>query len=756
MSYETLERNIAALLRKSYAPALPTPLFRDRLAARFHAALAERRRPPRALPRLALALAAAAVLLVLALRFLVPAPSATRATLLAAGEVALELADGSWRAADADEHARGLAFVPPRVVVVTPPERGLAVHTAAGRIELAAASELHLFAAPELCALLLAGKATFHGPDGARALPGGTRFTLAPTSAVDTASVAGQRESQPTIAAPPPAAGSGRALRGRVRSAEDDVPVARFTVGLLRERQSNATYPPVTRAFESADGTFAWPEPPRGKQRVFVHAPGFALAALGEFALDGELPELDVRLERGLELAGTVRDVDGHPLAGVLVIAEDEVPTDGLFFGRAEDAFWLPVQTRSGADGRFTLSHVSGGPQGNVLRASADGYAPTWRVGVQPGAECALVLRRGGTLEGLVTGADGSPTAGAQLVVVAMEQPTLPRTNFALATSDHEGRYRVEHLPPLTMIAVLIGEDDRPDVRPLQMVDGTTVRADFGTPLVSLTLRGTLRRPEGTPIALQNIALFDRSSAKWNSDWVASTTDRRGRFEFPAVEPGRYLVFLIDEQGNQLRCVDELELGRELLLVERDVRVPAGELAVTVRTAEDGAALARVVVVLEFLEEGGDELFAALGLTGADGVAHFHEQRPGRYRVTAYPSDGQHGYATLEEVVIGAAPAEAALAVGPGGSALVSVRTVDGRPLPRAAVLFAASDGREHNFSQVPETDSDGHFRAVGLAPGIYTVRVRLDGFAPVDVELDFRPDEEALVPIVLHPTTPQ
>lgn len=757
MSYEILERNIAALLRSSYAPALPTPLFRDRLAQRFEAELARRRRPRRVLPRLALVLAAAAVLVFAALRTLAPATVPTRAELVAAGEVALELADGTWRAADAEESTHGLVFAPPRLGVVTPSARGFDVLCSPGRLELAADSELVLLSEPALRARLVAGRATFHTRAGARALELG-RFLELSADGLELAggtdaAPAGREAQTASLTAPAPAAG-GRELRGRVRAAEDGTAVTRFTVGLLRERLGNATHPPVTRAFESADGTFAWPAPPGGKQRVYVHAEGFALAALGEFTLDAA-QTLEVKLERGVELAGSVRDERGNPIAGALVVAEDEAPTDGLFFARSEDAYWLPVQARSGSDGRFVLAHVGVSALGSMLRVSADGYAPTWSRNARPGEELELVLRPGGTLEGRVTGADGGPWSGAQVVVVAMEQPTLPRTNFALATTDLEGKYRIEHLPPLTMIAVLMRDGDRPDVRPLQMVEGALVRADFGSVPSGVTLRGTLFGLDGAPRGQQNVGLFERSSAAWNRDWIASTTDRDGHFLFEGVQPGRYLVFLIDELGRHLRCVDQFELGSELLLVERDIHVPDGELLVHLRR-EDGAPVAQAAIALERLEPDGDDLFAALGLSGVDGSFHFIEQRPGRYRVSAYPTDGRLGFATHEVVELGDAPAEIWLTHGPGGSALVTVRSADGRPLARATVLFVTADGREHNFSQVPETDSDGRFRAVGLAPGTYTVRVQCEGHEPASLRLDFTPGAEALLPITLRPRSPR
>jgi len=758
VSYEILERNIDALLRQSYRPALPTPLFRDRLRARFLSELERRRRPRRVGPRLALALAAALVLLLAALRFLAPGAPATRAELVASGAVALGFPDGTWRAADEEELFHGLQVEPPALTVVTPEARGLDLLVAAGRVALGTASELELFLEPAPPrARLVAGHAEFQHAAGRCPLVRGEVLVLtaplpelvesgpAPAARQDLAPSTGPGSVTPTTAVAP------RTVRGRVVRAADGEPLHSFTVGLLRERIGNATYPPVTRTFESADGSFEWRDTPAGQQRVFVHAAGFALAALGEHDLERGI-ELEARLEEGFTLEGRVQDGEGRPLLGALVVAEDEVPTDGLFFAGAQDTYWLPVQAVSGPDGRFTLRQV--GPGAHVLRASLAGHAPTWKTLAQPGSEHVLTLPRGGTLVGRVTGADGGPLAQAEIVVVAMDQPSLPRTNFALARTDLEGRYRLEHLPPMTMIAVLI-RGDRPDVRPLQMLEGAEVQVDFATPLSGLRLSGRLLDEEGRPLGLQNLGLFDRKEATWNSEWIASTTDREGRYLFEGLEPGDYLVFLIDELGRGLRCVDGLTLSDELFAHEHDIRVPHGQLEVRLRAAQGGVPVEGVALVLEYLEPSGGEHFSGLGLSGADGSFRFVQQRPGEYRLSAYPTDGRHGYRSGTRVTLGDEPVALALELPPGGSATLRVRARDGRPLARARVQFVAADGLAHNFSQVPETDAEGLFHAVGLVPGDYRVRVTQAGHRTLEQPFHFELGSAAVLELTLDPDSP-
>jgi len=768
---DVLEHNLRALLRRSYVPALPAPLFRDRLEALFLGEVARRApRPARrtARPWLILALAAGVLAALLGWRFLAADGPATRARLLERGAVALGLPDGRWRAADEEERVHGLVFTPPTLVVVTPEGAELELLVASGRVHLAARSELALERrGADDYATLRAGEARFHLGEHEQALELGLALALRAPTALDGAPLAersppaGVREAVP---APPATASVGaeaaeRALTGSVVDAESGAPLTDFTVALLRERIGNATPPPEVRAFHATDppGEFRWPAPPAGKQRVFVHAAGYALEALGEFELGDELPALRARLERGVSVSGSVLDAHGAPVADALVLSEQEAPSDGLLFADSELAFWLPIQARTGPDGRFELAHLHAGA--HTLRASGAGFAPSWsEVRAPRDAHDGLVLtlRTGGAVEGTVTRADGGPWAEAEIVVVAMDQASRTRTNFALAHSDAAGHYRVEHLPATTMIVVLLRADERPDVRPVQVEEGLTARADFGPPEHGLRLFGRVLRGDA-PVARQNVGLFDREQASWNQQWVASSTQADGSYEFAGVQPGRYLVFLIDEMGRGLRCVDELALGADGGELEHDVHVSDGRIALTLRDARRGTPVADAAVVVSRLQPDGAEEFMAFGLSLADGSCAFADLAPGSYRLSAYPSGGDLGYATSETLALAeAGRAECALELGEGGAVTVRVRSSDGQPLEHAVVTFVDEAGLEHGFSRLPLTDAEGRYRAAGLRPGRYRVRAQLAGYEGAPVALRFDLGLEAEVPVLLTPLTPR
>jgi len=767
-----LEENVGRLLRRSYVPALPTPEFRDRLEglvlAEVRRSVRQRRGAP-ARPVLAgrgwplVAAAAAALLLLLAgWQVLGGAPQPTRARLLARGEAALGLADGSWRAADGAERVHGVHVALLPLQVVTPAGVGLDLLVEQGRVRLEERSELHLARSGDApTATLVTGAAAFHHAGGRLVLVPGPATPLVapapiPASLAQEPAPAGREPRPLEPAAPAGGAAAARLLGGRVSA--DGLPVPAFSVALLAERRSHETRPPRVREFESADGFFEWPDPPRGKQRVFVHAPGFALCALGEHDLSAAPPELSAELVAGVSVRGSVLDADGNPVPGALVIAEDEAPTDGLLFLHSEHSYWLPVRAETGADGRFTLEHVTPGQRS--LRIEAEGFATAWVDGVSTGEgareELVVRLGRGGAIEGRVERDDGGPWAEAEVVAVAMDQHERTRQSVALARTDGEGRFRFEHLPPIPMLVVLLRSELQPDVRPVQVETGRSATCDFPAPREGTRVRGQLRAADGTPAALRNLGLFELETASWNQDWVASTTDLDGNYVFEGVLPGRYALYLVDQLGRGLRCLDELSVAAGAGEVEHDLVLSSGLLEVRARAAADGEPVAQAALMVMRHEEDGHETFGGYEML-VDGRAQVGDLRPGRYSVQVYPTVPGIGLATSEVVEVRAGEATPLeLLLEPGGAVQVVVRTPDGRPLEGAAVVFRDARGREHQLTRVPTTDARGRYAAFGFLPGRYRVLVALDGFERAAVPFDFQLGHEPEIPVVLSPLAPR
>jgi hypothetical protein len=681
-------------------------------------------------------------------------------SLVARGEVALGLPDGTWRAADEEERFHGLHFDGPALRVATPQDAQLVLLVASGRVELDRSSELELVReASDVSALLARGAATFVSYDERRVLPRGVRTALRPLTTPAPGTRANTREPAPEVASPtvlpePPLVPRARTFAGHVTSADEGAAIASFTIGLLRERVVNRAHPPTLRTFEDGAGFFTWEDPPAGRQRVFVHADGFALRALGEFDFTTEPPELLVELERGLAIQGSVLDVEGNPVSGALVYAEDEVPSDGLLFVHSEHYYWLPVHARTGADGRFLLANLA--PGAHTLRVEAVGYACARSESVQAlptPQDVTLKLKPGGAIAGRVERDDGGPWAESEVVVVAMDRDTLTRQTASVAKTDLDGRFRIEHLPPTTMLA-LVMRGERPDVRPVLVLEGRTSQVDFLAPHHGVRLEGRLFDREHRPCPGRNLGLFDAETATWNENWIASSTDTEGRYSFDGVRPGRYALYLVDDLGLGLRSIDTVVLEASPSVVQRDLAKPEGRLRITLRSAQDGRAQAGNLILLR--QDSLDEpSFAAYGAAGPDGGADLIELGPGRYRAVAYPVTEGLGFTSSDwfELALDET-AELALEFGTGNAVEVRARSEDGLDLEGATVVFFDARGTDHHFSRSPRTDTNGRFCAQGLALGPYRVVVAKEGFRTTEAFFDCEPGRELVVPAVLTPSS--
>jgi hypothetical protein len=851
-----LDRNIGLLLKHAYVPALPKPAFRAELerqwlaGVRRNASLARARddaskaneRAPGVLRRLVPLAAAAAVLAGLFLAWSVLGPRSERegaptaAQLVAEGRVAVRPeADGAWRAATAEELARGielageLALALPEdsaiAVLVEPAAAGgaadrilahgpaeLSVTSGNGRVEgtltqgnatLSRASgdrggtwslrtgpgrtlfdrgELEVEKAGALERMLLAnGAARYEGPGAAFAielLPGrplrvvdgvpeeGMLAARAPADprddrrAVETGH--GDPDEEAASPEPPP-------VRGAVVG-HDGTPVTSFEVALLHERVGNNFGTPERRAIADATGRFAWNDDVRdGRYDVFVQAEGHALASLGRFALGEEpLPDLEVQLTRGGALRGhVVERATGAPIRDALVLSIQDAPQNFFLLDRAGEAQWLPASARTRADGSFELPHLT--PGRHQLLVSASGYGPIWPEEVvvqEDGVRDGLLfeLGPGGTLQGRVTRTDGTPRSEARVLAIVMDQVESEKMCFVQIQTGEDGSYRIEDLPLVSMLAVLIETEDdptspRPLVRPFEPRAEEPVTIDFLGQREGVQLTGRLLDAGGAPIPFQNVALFDKAlgtSGGDMEDFSATTTGADGVYVFEDLQPVTYLAYLVHENGRAIQYVSQITVP-DLSEHTADLRLASCTLEGTVRDGRNGEPVGRAALILEVEDPlSGEWLFAGNVPCGPDGSYRATALAPGRYVITAYPEKAGLGFERSPELVLTATERDARVdfALQAGGAVVLEVVDGDGLPVVGAWVELLDEAGNWHTFSRVHKTDDDGRHACVGLAYGRYTALARKQDHEDGSSVFDFGPDGPETVRLVIRKKT--
>jgi RNA polymerase sigma-70 factor (ECF subfamily) len=327
----------------------------------------------------------------------------------------------------------------------------------------------------------------------------------APAAASEPASLqAGRDAAQPAAAAPPveggaqrtPAAGAAAATGSLLvrASLHDGTPAAGVYVDLLRSGIVDA----LARRFGVTD--------PRGEVRFADEAPGVVHAAV----LRPETPNttrceitagretvVDLRVPRGIDVAGIVVDAGDAPVAGAEIVAAGWSGQGSYVLGR------------SGEDGRFALSSVSThchiGARTPAFCASS---MHTITAAEDARVELRLVLSRpAATVEGLVFGPDGRPVAGALVRVGRDEQDNhrladgtqamAPRP--AVVRTGPDGRFVATSLPHGKLPCAVRAPDLAPWQETIELGAGerreVTVRLQ-----PAVTLAGVVRDEQGAPV----------------------------------------------------------------------------------------------------------------------------------------------------------------------------------------------------------------------------------------------------------------
>ncbi len=797
-----LEENVGRLVREAYVPARPRPAFRAELLRTFRSELRRRHgRRPRLLRR-PVAVAAGLVATAAALLFVLdpggwrdPAPAASLAELLARGDVALRLEEGPWRPATDEERESGLSWEaavalelpaatsqlvtadgvdvrangPASVAfasldaasltldagelsVHTAPDHALRVRLEPGTVELSGASLRLTRAQERVTVTLLSGQASYLGPVGREPLEVGATLTVLAGVPVVTPDVLAAREEieeqREAVPVPEPTTRTDVAAPPSIRATvldPDGAPLQAFRVGLLYERLGNEYEEAETLDVETTDGTFTITGFDAGRYELIVHAPGLALARVGTFRVDGALVlEEPIRMEVGGGVAGYVVDPElGTPVANAVVLSENDAPQHFLLFSQPLQ-YWVPKSTTTGPDGGFQLDFLR--PGVHRLRVSAPGYAPLFVEDVEILAEelldgLAIELRRGGAVEGRVTTEDGSPAAGATVMCVMREQNEHRQMHFEMALTDSEGNYRLEDLPTLPMLLILVDptQERRPRVKPVDIEEGRTKRVDFASAAELVRVAGLLRDADGDPVPFHNLALFERDALLVDAEtdeFEATTSLEDGTFAFEQAAPGRHLAFAVEPQGRWIRFIGEIEVD-EAPETGQDLQFGPGRVTVTVTGTLDGRAVAKGTTALLRQDASGQDVFAGWGFF-ENGTVTFEGLPTGAYRLIAYSGvDGLGHASTGLFLVTDDAPVATASLVLPLGGVLQAVVLDDeGNELGDGTLLLIDPDGNRHAFSREFLDTRAGHIVASGIAPGVYRAVVVREGIhsAPLSV----------------------
>ncbi|MBL8859896.1 MAG: carboxypeptidase regulatory-like domain-containing protein [Planctomycetes bacterium] len=546
-------------------------------------------------------------------------------------------------------------------------------------------------------------------------------------------------------------------LVGTLVGATDSTVHGDYTVTLLRRERLPAISTPRVQRFAGAD-RFVIEALKPGTYDIFLEGAGFAVwRAAGIELAASETREITVTRQHGATLAGrVVSDATGDPIAGAVVIVEDEIPAQVIAF-TANGKDWSAA-TQTGSDGTFRFEHVA--PGAHTLRATAVGHGAVWTATsvteALPTAEpLELRLPRPGSITGAVARDDGRPWSGAVIIASYLRAGAdAAHFGYGMALADETGRYTIPDLPAGEFVLLNVtdarGGRDATGSRQVRVEAGAETVADIPDRADGAVLEGRVLAQDGSGLAGLAVTL-QPSGVRGPSQWRSEMTDARGAFTFRGLPRGQYDVFVGHDLGGAFVQQGEISIPAGGKLVH-DLHLADGLIRGSAVRRTDGSAVAGAFVLLE-VQRGDTFVFAGRGSTDAAGRFSFDLLRPATYRASVFPSEPGLSPTVSHDLWIARpfTPLDCDLIVERGAVLVVRVRAANGTFVPNAAVTFVDDAGATRQMTAADTTDGSGTLVVPSIRAGRWQIGAQRGDERAQLTPIELQVGEERELVLELH-----
>jgi protocatechuate 3,4-dioxygenase beta subunit len=290
---------------------------------------------------------------------------------------------------------------------------------------------------------------------------------------------------------------------------------------------------------------------------------------------------------------GRVVDAASHPVAGASV----ELRRGRNFFGEEGETKGARFETTSGADGTFRFSGIEAAETYAVIaRRSGAASARQRGIAVHAGEETRVpdvVLVKGGSVAGLVTDRNGAPLRDAK--VVADNSPFAGMDLWAAtndsATTDGEGRYRIDHLAPGKIKVYAGARGFAPDTKTEVDVADEHETPDVNFQLdAALSITGTVTDVNNAPV--EGAKVYATATDYRDVSRATTQTDAQGAYTLDGLSQGLFYVF-VDKDGYTRPDKKTAKAGSEQIDFQLE---PNGSISGRVVDHATGAPVAKFAI----------------------------------------------------------------------------------------------------------------------------------------------------------------
>ena len=524
-------------------------------------------------------------------------------------------------------------------------------------------------------------------------------------------------------------------LTGRVLDRGSKQPVPGATVWLRLDRLEGYVDRETTA---NNDGEFAFDDLAAGGYAVMARADKrIGLSRTVDVGIAQAVTDVEVLVEKGRAIRGTVVGTDGKGLEGVRVAA-----------GRADPPFERPVFAKSTAGGAFAIEGLLPAKYrvNAWMEKSSTARPENAQVTSQDVEGLRLQLTTAVVVRGQVLDGNGNGVPEAAVMGVAELKGPDRQVRMDRATTDAAGKFELNRLSGGTLTVTANHQELGVGQWTGEMPAGDapiTVRL-----VAAAVVAGTVKFEDGKPAAKLMVAAQPMEMGRsMFAPPQQATTDEAGRFRIGGLKAGHYMVMARRPDSFMMsnpRARQEVTLAGGEEKTDLELQVPTGGKRIAGRVlGEDGKPVSGALVSVGLEREGyafrmpAREGFGGGGtqaVSDADGGFALEDLVDGKY--TIWAADSAHADGELKGVAAGTTGAVVKLA---GGSSVAGiVQTRDGKPVGDYSIVAlpggragASPDERFRNQMQArmwsPTAqvhDPAGAFFMGRLSPGSYELTV--------------------------------